>query len=261
MPLSTSTQISVKPKLGEVILLVNGINVSNIDQLKITPAIASRGIIFDASASRAIGNSTITETSWDFGNNNKLTYKGSPVIERQVFATDGVFPVKLNFKTNNGQTFSKEFQLIVRDPAAVIETGNLTTHVGEAMTFTAKSYFENQKNVEYIWQIQDQDGKRTAKSSNGLTINHTFDTIGSYIVTLTAKNPNGSTDSDSKVVRVESREPIVNLDVPKSLNEENPNTFVFDASRSYDPDTNSRENLSYTWRLNGTKVNLENPSE
>lgn len=234
---------------------------SNLDQLKITPAVASRGIIFDASASRAIGNGTITDTTWDFGNNNKLSYKGGPVIERQIFATEGTFPVKLNFKTNNGQTFSKEFQLIVRDPAAVIDASKTNAPIGEAITFTAKSYLDNAKNIEYIWQIQDQDGKKNTVSSKGLTITHTFDTIGSYIVTLTAKNPNGSTDTDSKIITIESREPVVNLDTPKILNEENPNIFVFDASRSYDPDTNSRTNLSYTWRLNGTKVNLDNPTE
>lgn len=33
------------------------------------------GILLDATASRAIGNGTITETTWDFGNDNTMTYK------------------------------------------------------------------------------------------------------------------------------------------------------------------------------------------
>lgn len=87
LPLSTSKQIEVRPKLGEVILLINGVNVSNLQTLKIAPAVAAQGLLLDASASRAIGNGVITETSWNFGNNNTSTYKGAPVVERQVFAT------------------------------------------------------------------------------------------------------------------------------------------------------------------------------
>jgi len=40
--------------------------VSNMSTLKVSPAIGKMGVILDASASRAIGNGTITETTWDF---------------------------------------------------------------------------------------------------------------------------------------------------------------------------------------------------
>ena len=89
------------------------------------------------------------------------------------------------------------------------------------------------------------------------SFNYTFKDIGSYTVTLTAKSPNGEIDSDSKTITIESREPIATLDAPKSLNSEQPNTFIFDASRSYDPDTNSRQGLTYTWRLNGELIKLD----
>lgn len=87
LPLSTSVNIEVKPKIGEITLLVNGINVSNLSTLKISPTIAAQGLIFDATASRAIGNGKIIETKWNFGNGNTLQYKTSPSVERQIFAT------------------------------------------------------------------------------------------------------------------------------------------------------------------------------
>lgn len=55
--------------------------------MKISPTVASQGLIFDATASRAIGNGRILETKWDFGNGNTRQYKSAPGAERQVFAT------------------------------------------------------------------------------------------------------------------------------------------------------------------------------
>ena len=258
LPLSTSVNIQVQPKLGEITLLVNGINVSNMSEMKISPTIAAQGLIFDATASRAIGNGRILETNWDFGNGNTRKYNGRPGAERQIFATSGDFPVKLTFKTNDGQTFSKDIMLRIKDPAATIKVDRTTANAGEAISFTAETYFGNVRNVEYLWTVQSNDtGKRDTQSGNGTSFNYTFKDIGSYTVTLTAKSPNGEIDSDSKTITIESREPIATLDAPKSLNSEQPNTFIFDASRSYDPDTNSRQGLTYTWRLNGELIKLD----
>lgn len=99
---------------------MNGVNVSNISSLKVNPTIGKMGVILDATASRATGGS-VTETRWEFGNNNTISYRGAPIIERQIFANEGDYSVKLSLLTNNGQTFTKELRLIVRNPAAVIQ--------------------------------------------------------------------------------------------------------------------------------------------
>ncbi len=54
--------------------------------LKISPSIGKIGVILDASASRAIGNGTIAETRWEFGNGNDSTNRGGPIVERQIYA-------------------------------------------------------------------------------------------------------------------------------------------------------------------------------
>ena len=92
-------------------------------------------------------------------------------------------------------------------------------------------------------------------------MNFTFPSVGKYIVSLTARSPNGNIDSDSRVITVESRNPTVNLESPKSVSTEKPNTFVFDARKSYDPDTMSKNGLTYTWRLDGQKIELENSTD
>lgn len=161
-------------------------------------------------------------------------------------------------KTNDGQTFTKEIQLLVRDPSAIIKLEQNTGNIGEDISMSATSFFSDTRNVEYSWQIQDENGNKTVKTGEGITFKHKFDTVGSYIVSLTAKSPNGTTDTDSKVITIESRVPVISIDNPRSINNEKPNTFIFDASRSYDPDTSSKKNLTYTWRIDGEKVALDN---
>lgn len=128
---------------------------------------------------------------------------------------------------------------MVRDPSAVIQLENELGHVGDEMHFSALSYFTNNNNIEYSWQIQNDTNAKILKSAAGNTLNYKFDTIGTYIVTLNARSPNGAIDSDSRRVTIESRDPIVNLESPVPMSQEKPNTFVFDASKSYDPDTMS----------------------
>ena len=45
------------------------------------------------------------------------------------------------------------------------------------------------------------------------------------------------------------------------MSKERPNTIVFNAAKSYDPDTKSSNGLTYTWRLDGQKADLANISE
>jgi PKD repeat protein len=129
------------------------------------------------------------------------------------------------------------------------------------MHFSALSYFTNTNNIEYSWQIQDENNKKVLKSSAGNALNYKFSSVGKYIVSLTARSPNGNIDSDSRVISIESRDPIVDLETPKPLNTEKPNTFVFDARKSYDPDTMAKNNLTYTWRLDGQKIDLDNTKD
>ncbi len=258
LPLSVSKQILVKPKLGEIILLINGVNVSNMTSLKLSPTIGKMGVVLDASASRAIGNGTIAETTWEFGNGNDSTNRGWPIVERQLYTNQGGYILKLSMKTNDGQTISKEIQLLVRDPAAIIKLDSDTGKIGEDISMSATSYFADTKNVEYSWQIQDDNGKKIVKVWEGTNFRYKFDTVGSYIVSLTAKSPNGTIDTDSRVITIESRDPVVTIDSPRPISSEKPNVITFDASKSYDPDTSSRKNLSYTWRLDGEKISLNN---
>jgi len=60
-------------------------------------------------------------------------------------------------KTNDGQTFTQELQILVRDPAATIKLDQETGHIDEDISMSATSYLTDTKNVEYSWRIQNAD--------------------------------------------------------------------------------------------------------
>lgn len=124
---------------------------------------------------------------------------------------------------------------------------------------SARSYLANTANIDYSWQVQDAGGgEKPVASQEGSTFSYKFQKVGQYIISLTARSPNGMIDKDSRIITIESREPIVNFDSPRALSTEKPNTIIFDASRSFDPDSSSAKNLSYTWYIDGEKVTLDN---
>lgn len=260
LPLTISQDIQVKPRLGEITLLVNGVNASTLSKLKINPTIWKIGVILDATASRAVSNGTIKKTKWDFGNGNTIEYNGGPIIERQIYANPGNYTVTLEITTNEWSSFKKDIQLIVVDPAAVISTEKSVGYVGEDFQMKAVTYFSNTKNVNYTWAVQsaDSNGMKPIYTQEWQAFNYKFPQVGDYIVTLISKNPNGSEDRDSKTITIESHEPIVNLDVPKAISSEKPNTILFDASRSLDADTNNTKELTYKWSIDGDTVALDN---
>jgi hypothetical protein len=47
-------------------MYINGVKVSSLDRLKITPAIGRAGVLIDASSSVPANGSQLTKTSWDF---------------------------------------------------------------------------------------------------------------------------------------------------------------------------------------------------
>lgn len=162
LPLSISQNIQVKPRLGEITLLVNGVNVSTLSKLKVNPSVGKIGIILDATASRAVSNGTILRTKWDFGNGNTIEYNGSPVIERQIYANEGTYTVSLELTTNEGTSFRKEIQLNIVDPAAVISSDKNIGFVGENFQMKAQTYFSNTKNVDYTWTVQSVDSTNSS---------------------------------------------------------------------------------------------------
>ena len=68
LPLHIRTDINVLPKLANISLFINGVNVNNLSELKVTPGQARNGLVIDATASTSKDGAQFVSTEWDFGN-------------------------------------------------------------------------------------------------------------------------------------------------------------------------------------------------
>ena len=95
-------------------------------------------------------------------------------------------------------------------------------------------------------------------TDQGPTMSYVFTDIGRYSVSLTSEKIDGSRDQDTKQIIVESQPPVARFEY-RPVSQQLPNTLIFDATKSYDPDLQDESSLRYTWFVDGRPVTLDNP--
>lgn len=258
IPLQTSTNISVLPKIGTINLYLNGNNISLASRTKISPSMGQAGVIIDATTSQVDGGKQIVQTAWDFGNGITEVYQSAPKLERVIFANIGSYKVSLTLTLNNGQLIQKSWYVDVLDPIATVLTDKTHGYVNDQFHFTASTYYA-QANLNFGWQIIDTQDNSVLATGNAQTVEYKFPHVGKFIVKLTTRVPSGQTDEDSQVITIESRDPVANLEV-KPYSSDSPNTFTVDATKSYDQDSGEITGLSFSWLLDGQPAQLTDPT-
>lgn len=230
-----------------MILYVNGVNVSQLDSIKVTPGQARAGLIIDATASRPKEGTRFTQTSWDFGNGRSYTYDGGPRLERQVYAQESDYTVKLRIQNNVGGFSEKTILIQVRDPIASIVTSVLKGYITDDFRFTTNSV-NSRLNLQHDWLVIDNRENKEIARGKGATFTYKFKKVGEYTVKLDSVGADGSRDSDSVLVVIDPRAPLVSFQAG-AVSSEQPNVIRLDATQSIDPDTNSADKLQYRWKI------------
>lgn len=258
LPFSGKTIINVLPRAGTIYMYINGVKVSNLDRLKITPAIGRAGVLIDASSSFPANGSQFTKTIWDFGNGMTKNYDGAPKVERQIFANEGTYTIKLKLLTNENKEVTKDLQLDVVNPIASIQADKLSGFSNDDFKFQASTFFAAGQ-LRYEWNITDLAAERVIYNQNTQNITFKFPRSGKYAVKLKTNDAAGREDIDTSIVTIESRNPVAqfNSRVP---NPELPGTYLLDATTSYDPDSQDSARLTFDWTIDGQRIELENPS-
>ena len=258
LPLRTSVDVAVLPRLGNVLFYLNGADVSKVDRYKITPAVGRAGVILDATSSVATGGAKIVKTEWDFGNGVAARYDTAPRLERQTYAANGVYKVRLVLTTNENAVISKDLELQVQDPIASIRADKYEGYANEDFKF--QSYLNaGGIALAYKWEIVDPDTNVTLYSSKNPIATYRFPRMGRYIVRLKTTTANGREDTDTVTVVINSKEPVANFSV-RNVSSETPNTFIIDATTSYDPDSKESSKLGFAWNIDGERVELKEAS-
>ena len=161
---------------------------------QISSACTSLSCTFDAGGSSANGG-TITGYAWDFGDGTTGT--GGQVSK--TFAATGVYPVTLTVSTAKGQigvaTVAVAVTRINQAPAAAFTQ----TCAGTACSFDATSSADADGSITaYHWDFGD------GATGTGVAPAHEFTTEGTYAVTLSVTDNDGSTQSSTAAVAVTS---------------------------------------------------------
>lgn len=142
---------------------------------------AGQSVAFDASASTG----SITSYTWDFGDSASDSGKTTS----HTYATAGTYTVTLTVDGPMGSD-TETATITVKEPAPVIDFSASKTNpmVGESITFTGTNTGGAVNN--WAWDFGDGTG-------SGQIASHTYNSAGTYTVTLTATGPD-YTDFETK---------------------------------------------------------------
>lgn len=213
---------------------------------------------FDASESMD-PDGEIVEYEWDLDGDGSYD-DGNEVTSEYTYTQYGTYTVKLRVTDNNGETSVAEKNIEAQEAATPTGTIDVTLEK-DGVLYVGKDYLfdvtdassPNGEIKKYEWNFGDG-----SSSTRNKTAKHTFDTSGTYIVTLTLTDEENETGTVTLEVTVETsaESPIAILttDQPWSDEEETtitgevPFTVVFSAKESTDPNDDI---VNYEWDLDG----------
>ena len=141
-------------------------------------------VSFDGSGSYD-PDGVIVSYLWDFGDGTT----GSGEITNHAYAEDGVYTVTLTVNDDeNANGFSSLSEHVNnRIPVASFTDNATVIEVSEPISFDGSgSYDPDGVIVSYLWDFGDQN------SASGISVNHVYRQVGTYVVTLTVEDDDGA---------------------------------------------------------------------
>lgn len=200
---------------------------------------SERDCNFDARSSSDM-DGDVTAWNWNFGDGGSAT--GQQVSHG--FDSDGTFSVTVTVTDNDGANDSRSRSVAVsqtEEEPNQAPFAEFSFSCNDAVcTFDAgASYDPDGDSVSWAWSLGD------GSSASGEKVSHEFSSTGSYSVTLTVEDGNGSKDTRIKKVTVtaqsDNEAPWAEFDYECSEL-----TCEFDAGPSRDPDGNL---VNYQWSM------------
>lgn len=240
-------KIVVLPSVIDFKLLINNEEVNTF--YKATNELAKKGLEFNLSETTFATWRNVVNVMWEFGD---ATYDERYDLNSIVhsYAESREYNVKVTVKDNFKDIHIRRFKVLVKPVLAKFEITPKEGNLNQKFVFdSSRSEPSADKIVEYLWQIDDQDGKRVIESAEK-RLEYVFLKPGKYTINLTIRDSYNDKDTTSKTLIVQSRKPTAVFDW-KIEHTSQPNKIIFDASRSFDPEG---EPLLFDWDFDGDGV-------
>jgi len=209
------------------------------------PAWQNEQITFDASTSTDAETPASLTYSWDFDNDGIPDATG--VTATHTYATAGTKTVKLTVTDPQGATGTKNLSVAVNSgaPTAAFTINPNPANVVQQVTLDGTGSTDPQGAALTHQWTYTLDGGASQELGTGATLQHTFDTAGSYSITLTVTDADDNlTATLTKPLTVTNGDPIADGTFspdPAWQNEQ----VTFNASASTDAETPG--SLTYGW--------------
>ena len=162
-----------------------------------TSGVSPLEVTFNASSSTDSDGSIVSYT-WDFKDGDT----GSGQSVNHTFNSIGSYNVSLTVTDDDGANNLSTKNINVTETSNQSPTASFTANPTSGVsplevTFNASSSTDSDGSiVSYTWDFKDGD------TGSGQSVNHTFNSIGSYNVSLTVTDDDGVTDSYTKTIEV-----------------------------------------------------------
>ncbi|WP_157483764.1 PKD domain-containing protein, partial [Maribacter hydrothermalis] len=174
------------------------------------------------------------------------------------FTTPGVYNVTLTVTDTNNVTDTESISITVNSltnqpPVATIMATPVSGSIPLFVEFTGSNSTDDIGIVSFLWDFAD------GTTSTDADPNHTFITVGDYVVTLTVTDTNGITDTENITISVNgfTNEAPVAVIAANPTSGNAPLTVNFTGSNS----TDDNGVVSYLWDFaDGTTSELANPT-
>jgi PKD repeat protein len=158
---------------------------------------AGQSVSFNGSGS-SDPDGTIVQWQWSFGDGQSATGQ----FVNHSYGSSGTYTITLTVRDDDGATDSETQQISVggapnQPPTAAYTFSPTNPTAGQSVSFNGSGSSDPDGNVVQ-WQWSFGDGQ----SATGQFVNHSYGSSGTYTITLTVRDDDGATDSETQQISV-----------------------------------------------------------
>jgi PKD repeat protein len=187
---------------------------------------------------------------WDYGDENNsgwLEYYLGPNTNH-VYSDQGVYTATFIVKDNDGLTRAAEVEITVTNLAPTVNISKpKTVDEDEPVYLTGEGIdtVSDMDGLAYNWDFGNGNESSTWSSTPEASTRYTEQ--GEYTATLTVKDDNNATGSETVLITVNNAEPVAKLKASKTtINEDE--SIQFDAGMSTDTESDT-DSLEFVWQF------------